>query len=392
MNTKKKCKVKKINSQRVPFDQKRALIVENMQNCFFKGGSMGFVKKVEEKRLVEYINKLINYHTLEEKYSNASLTGMGKERDKINEMFGKNKDGLKQTGSRKKYYFDYIIFTQTSNVPDHFTFASTHYLRTTNFKFFSEINEDRESYYDCSKDKIPKCQGNLFLLPDHALTDGSDSHFDKGKKLHGIEFHPDLDISSLYRPNNQFDEQVFINKPEYHNRGFITTKGSVNRAPYSAFKNTKNEDTCLSDFLKKNNVGIIAVCGIGRENSIKKTLLDSLKYGFIKERILIYNASMPMLVQPISKKNRDVAMARKDNTWSRELKKKGIVTIDSEEILKDKERVETNHDKKKVSQGINSLVSIFKNSRPNPVSDFNNYQNTLQKRKKKSKKKNNNRN
>ena len=392
MNTKKKCKVKKINSQRVPFDKKRALIVENMQNCFFKGGSMGFVKKIEEKRLIEYVNKLINYHTLEEKYTNAALSGMGKDREKVNQLFGKKKNGLKQTGSRKKYFFDYIIFTQTANVPDHFTFASTHYLRTTNFKFFSEINEERESYYDCSKDSPPKCQGEIFLLPDHALTDGSDAHFEKGKELHGIDFHPDLDVSCLYRPNVQFNEKVFINKPEYHNRGFIITKGSVNRAPYSAFKNTKNEDTCLSDFLIENNVGMISVCGVGRENSIKKTLLDSLKYGFIKERILIYNASMPMLVQPISKKNRDVVMALKDNTWSRELKKKGINMFDAQDILADKERLETNHDKMKVSKGINSLVSIFKNSRTEETSDFNTYQNTLKKRKKKSKKKKNNTN
>ena len=66
--------------------------------------------------------------------------------------------------------------------------------------------------------------------------------------------------------------------------------------------------------------------------------------------------------------------------------------VDAQEILDDKGRIETNHDKKKVSKGINSLVSIFKNSRSNEITDFNTYQNTLQKRKKKSKKKNNNRN
>ena len=55
------------------------------------------------------------------------------------------------------------------------------------------------------------------------------SHYEKGKQLHGIDFHPDLDVSSLYRPNIQFNNEVFINKPEYHNRGFIITKGSVNR-------------------------------------------------------------------------------------------------------------------------------------------------------------------
>ena len=49
-----------------------------MQNCFFKGGSMGFVKKLEEKKLVEYVNKLINYHTLEEKIFKCCLDRYGK--------------------------------------------------------------------------------------------------------------------------------------------------------------------------------------------------------------------------------------------------------------------------------------------------------------------------
>ena len=90
---------------------------------------------------------------------------MGKDREKSKSiMFGKKKDGLKQTGSRKKYFFDYVIFTQTANVPDHFSFASTHYLRTTNFKFFSEINEERESYYDCSKDNTHKMSRRIIFI------------------------------------------------------------------------------------------------------------------------------------------------------------------------------------------------------------------------------------
>ena len=196
-----------------------------------------------------------------------------------------------------------------------------------------------------------------------------------------------MDVSSLYRPNIQFNNEVFINKPEYHNRGFIITKGSVNRAPYSAFKNTKNEDTCLGDFLRQNNVGTICVCGVGRENSIKKTLIDSLTYGFLEERILVYNASMPMLVQPVSKKNIDVVRTLKENTWTRELKKKGINVFDTQEVIAEKKKVETDHDKVKVSKGINSLVSIFKNSRAHEETDFNTYQKSLKNRKKSKKKK-----
>ena len=40
----------------------RALIVENMQNCFFSKGSMGFMSKsTKKKNFVKRINILINF-------------------------------------------------------------------------------------------------------------------------------------------------------------------------------------------------------------------------------------------------------------------------------------------------------------------------------------------
>ena len=45
----------------------RALIVENMQNCFFSKGSMGFMSKSskKEKEFVERINRLINFQEVD---------------------------------------------------------------------------------------------------------------------------------------------------------------------------------------------------------------------------------------------------------------------------------------------------------------------------------------
>ena len=86
------------------------------------------------------------------------------------------------------------------------------------------------------------------------------------------------------------------------------------------------------------------------------------------------------------KKNTDVVRTLKENTWTRELKKKGINVFDTQEVIAEKKKVETDHDKVKVSKGINSLVSIFKNSRAHEETDFNTYQKSLKNRKKVKKK------
>jgi len=391
----KKCNTKKIKTQKViyPEERKRVLIVENPQNCFFTGGSMGFIKKLEEKRLIEYINKLINLQTLDNKYVNSSQSGMLMERGKLEKMLGDNKKGVKSTGSRMKYFFDYIIFTQVCNTPDHWTFSSHHYLRNLKYKYFTELNEERKSYFKCdSKKGKDKCKGNYFLLPDHALTDGSDKFVLGGKEVHGIDFHQDLDTSSLFRPNSQYSKDIFINEPEYHNRGFVVSKGSVNKSPYSAFKNTLNDDICLADFLKKNGVNSMYVCGIGRENTIKRTLLDSLNFRFIMERVLVYNATMPILVEPITEEDEEVKMVLSENSWSEKLQQKGIIVQNTEEVFNIKDVIETKYDKSKVSEGVIDMVSVFKNSRSPPQMNINEYSKLIKKRPKSKKSKKNNKN
>ena len=56
-------------------------------------------------------------------YVNSSLTGFMKEGKEL-ERTRENRKGIKSTGSRKKYFFDYVVFTQTANPPDHWSFAS----------------------------------------------------------------------------------------------------------------------------------------------------------------------------------------------------------------------------------------------------------------------------
>jgi len=391
----KKCNTKKIKTQKViyPEERKRVLIVENPQNCFFTGGSMGFIKKLEEKRLIEYINKLINLQTLDPKYVNSSQSGMLMERGKLEKMLGDNKKGVKSSGARMKHFFDYIIFTQVCNTPDHWTFSSHHYLRDLKYKYFTEINEERKSYFKCdSKKGKDKCKGDYFLLPDHALTDGSDKFVLNGKEVHGIDFHQDLDTSSLFRPNSQYSKGIFINEPEYHNRGFVVSKGSVNKSPYSAFKNTLNDDICLADFLKKNGVNSMYVCGIGRENTIKRTLLDSLNFRFIMERVLVYNATMPILVEPITEEDEEVKMVLSENSWSERLQQKGIIVQNAEEVFNIEDVIETKYDKSKVSEGVNSMVSVFKNSRSPPQINIKEYSKLIKKRPKSKKNNRNNKN
>ena len=387
--TVKKCNIKKVKIQKhIPNgDPKTVLIVENMQNCFFTGGSMGFIKKMEEKRLIEYVNKLINLEMLDDVYVNAALSGVMKKGIELEKELGADRKGIKSTGSRKKYFFDLVVFTQTANVPDHWTFASHHYLRNLDYKYFSELNKSRKSYFDCnSKKGKTKCKGNVFLLPDHALTDGSDKFMLNRNEVKGIDFHPDLDTSSLFRPNENLSDEVFINKPDYHNRGFIITKGSVNRGPYSAFKNTLNESTCLADFLKENNVSALYACGIGRENTIKRTLMDSLKYKFIRDRVLLYDATMPILISPLSKKDESAKMVMLENEWTENLQNNGIVVKPVNFYLDLEQAIKTKLDSSQISQGISDIVSVFGNSRSSPKKvEYNNYFEKLEPRKKKKK-------
>ena len=117
-------------------NETRALIVENMQNCFFDKGAMGFMSQSteEEKKFVEKVNKLINFEEADPEYVKAGLSGKQTTKKRMNFL----EKGEFETGTRKKFYFDVIIFTQIANPPDHMSFASTYYLDNPSlFKTFS---------------------------------------------------------------------------------------------------------------------------------------------------------------------------------------------------------------------------------------------------------------
>ena len=171
-----------------------------------------------------------------------------------------------------------------------------------------------------------------------------------------------------------------INKPEYHNRGFIITKGSINKAPYSAFNNTLNDSTCLNKFLEKNNVSSIYVCGVGRENSVKNTLLDSINYTFLKERILIYDSSMPILVEPLKDEDDESRFVSKDNDWSESLKEKNIIIQNTQEVLELESLEKTKFDRPKFFQAANNMSKFFGNAGDIVQFDYNEYLKLLPKK------------
>ena len=109
---KKECDLKpskRVKTHRIEKGVKRCLIVENMQNCFFTGGSMGFKKRGDENAFIKKVNQLISLHEVDERYKKASKSGREKKT-----MLGGVDEGI-ETNSRRKNYFDIIIFTQDGN-------------------------------------------------------------------------------------------------------------------------------------------------------------------------------------------------------------------------------------------------------------------------------------
>ena len=105
----------------------------------------------QEKEFVKRINKLINFQEVDEQYRKAGLSG------KVIKTGEKSflKKGEFETGARKKYFFDMIIFTHNGNAPDHFSFASTYYLDNPGlFKTFS--SKDEGAAFITSKSKLKR--------------------------------------------------------------------------------------------------------------------------------------------------------------------------------------------------------------------------------------------
>lgn len=371
---KNKCNLKsgqKISFQKYMPGPKRALIIENPQNCFFSKGSMGFMSDSnKDSELIRKINYLIN---LEEYKDNKHILAgkSGKKSKKLLSTF--MGESIFNTGSRKKYYYDIIIFSCVINVPDSVTFSSHHYLRNSSlFKPYSSPTKKikSKSYIPKFDEKNKYGEDPIILKPDHALTDGSDSYKKGNKKIRGIEIHDDIDKDCLYRPFSNYANNVFIGKSFYNNRGFILNKGKQDTGAYSAFRNLDRKKTGLEKFLKCNKVNTITICGVGRENDILNTIKDSKLIKSIKSTFVVMDACKSLnleidelvITEEIKKDMDKEDFENPKNKYSKLVKETGgdLVTIDvlmditkTDEIYKKSSKV-TN-----LQASISDMSSLF---------------------------------
>jgi nicotinamidase-related amidase len=307
-------------------NKKTALIVVNIQNCFFRGGSFSMYPEkdinddvTKEKDLIRKINQLIGLFEEDMDYFNAGLAGSPAMANSLNEVTDfntglKHFEGSYPTGTRKKYFFDHIVYTQTAYPPDHPSFASHHYLREKKNKIKDMVTTQNISYKEALKkvtdDSVDKhfwsyvdnnfvnVGMNQFdeenkLYPDHALFDGSDVIIENQRCYRGVEFHPRLNIASLYRPNINMNQNVYIKPPVIDGRGKIMWLGADNESyPRSAFMDSNMGSTGLSEYLKEKGIERIFVVGVFRDIMVEATLIDAISSGF-EDVNLIYDATLP---------------------------------------------------------------------------------------------------
>ena len=348
-----KCKIpkkKKLKNQKIKVPIRRVLIVENMQNCFFSGGSMGFVKRGDDLKFIKKVNKLIAFFTNNKKYDNAGKTGNPKEASMLNTS--RQVKGIKDSGSRKKYFFDLIIYTLDINPPDFYGFQSYHFLRDKS-TFYSDQKEKKKIKGDGKH--FPKDKSFLGT-PDYALTDGSDSFLKDGKQVMGVNFVPELNMEPLQRPNKGITNDVYINEPIMSNRGFIVTKNNNGVIGHSAFRDSMSNKTGLADYLECNGINSVYVCGMGRENNVIKTAIDASKLKFIEESNIVYDATMPIAV--LKPKNMDVMKDNLENTWVKS-KSKTINFIELDFLERDLRKAKTKFDKDIQKSGFGKSLKGF---------------------------------
>jgi len=306
--------------------RKRGLIIVNIQNCFFRGGSMASIPTDTpkndiklEKELIHRINSLINLYEEDSDYFKAGLTGSAvlagqviKTRDPSSEM--EHLEGSYPTGSRKKHFFDSIIYTQTAYPPDHNAFASHHYLRAKKEKINQivtnqgidanaakrKVNDEMLekhywSYINTNFENTGMLQfdGDRKLWPDHALTDGSDVIIENHQCYRGVAFHPRLSLMPLYRPNPNINPAVYINPPKLFGRGRVMwLEGTPESDPKSAFMTTLNQSTGLNEYLQENGIQDLYVVGLFRDMMIESTLVDAAETKQYQNVNLIYDATL----------------------------------------------------------------------------------------------------
>lgn len=396
--------------------RKRALIIVNLQNCFFKGGSFAQIPNKEpktdiknEKELINRVNSLINLYEADSDYFKAGLTGsaviageLTKTKDVSSEM--EHFIGSYPTGSRKKYFFDSIVYTQTAYSPDHYSFASHHYLREKKGKI-NQLMADKNIDYISAKQEIKddaldnhywsyinsnfentgmlQFKDDRKLYPDHALIDGSDVIIENNKCYRGIDFHPRLSLMPLYRPNQNIDKSVYINPPQLSGRGMVLwLGGDINSDPKSAFMTTLNQSTGLHEYLGKNDIKDIYIVGLFRDMMIESTAVDAVESNLYNNVNLIYDATMSYNIP-----NNDTGVNNKhffnneediseysdeddpdnkeelENRWASNLINKGVKIINYRDILKNmaigKENISCGMDQKGLIKNIDSVFQTF---------------------------------
>lgn len=401
--------------------RKRALIIVNIQNCFFKGGSMAYIPSDQqredihnEKELINRINSLIHLHEEDSDYFRSGLTGsavlagqLTKTRDPSSEM--EHFEGSYPTGSRKKYFFDSVIYTQTAYPPDHHAFASHHYLRAKKEKINQimtnqgiDYNAARKQVTDEMLDKhywsfinanfentgMLQFDGDRKLWPDHALMDGSDVIIENHKCYRGIAFHPRMSLMPLYRPNPSLNKSVYINPPNLLGRGrVIWLEGNQNSDPKSAFMSTLNESTGLNEYLQENQIQDVYIVGVFRDMMVESTALDAAESGQYQNVNVIYDATLsyglPDNKTGVNNKyyfeNYDQMVAyleevgkeelegkeylKENNSWAGNLTSKGVKIINYRNILETlspaKERVSCNLDQKGLIRNLDDIFQTF---------------------------------
>jgi nicotinamidase-related amidase len=306
----------------------KALLVVNVQNCFFKGGAMSMISSgdikqdvMDEINLIRRINNLISLQEKDDDYFKAGLAGSPVLHGSIMETTDPNTGnkilkGTYSSGARKKHFFDHIIYSQNAYPPDSKAFASHHYLREKKGKMKNLMMQESISIDEASKqahdDTLDKTywsfvnslfvnQGmlqydtetNTKLLADHALIDGSDVIIEGNSCFRGIDLHPKLNLAPLFRPNQNIDPSTYIKKPELDGRGRIMwLQADETSLPNSCFFNNKNESTGLDTFLKDKGVTDIYIVGLFRDIMVEATAVDAKTAGF-KNVKLVYDVTLP---------------------------------------------------------------------------------------------------
>ncbi len=137
-----------------------------------------------------------------------------------------------------------------------------------------------------SKDWHPKNTEHFRKWPVHCV-----------ENTKGAELHKDLKVDSI--------KEIFL-------------KGTSNKDDgYSAFEATNKS---LNEFLNKNNIKRLFICGLALDYCVKATALDSIKHGY--ETFIILDATKPV--------NQDENYVK---TLINSLREKGIFIITSDKII-----------------------------------------------------------